>query len=65
MIFKKELLTENSLLLLKMIILFVPNIEELFADVRSIHFFSFIRYLYFNIGRMAYMQAMYYQLMFS
>ena len=33
------------------------NIEELFADVRSIHFFSFIRYLYFNIGRMAYMQA--------
>ena len=33
------------------------NIEELFQDVRSIHFFSFIRYLYFNIGRMAYMQA--------
>ncbi len=33
------------------------NIEELFDDVRSIHFFSFIRYLYFNIGRMAYMQA--------
>ena len=33
------------------------NIEELFNDVRSIHFFSFIRYLYFNIGRMAYMQA--------
>ncbi len=33
------------------------NIEELFEDVRSIHFFSFIRYLYFNIGRMAYMQA--------
>ena len=33
------------------------SIEELFDDVRSIHFFSFIRYLYFNIGRMAYMQA--------
>ncbi len=33
------------------------NIEELFEDVRSIHFFSFTRYLYFNIGRMAYMQA--------
>ncbi len=33
------------------------QIEELFDDVRSIHFFSFIRYLYFNIGRMAYMQA--------
>ena len=33
------------------------NIEELFEDVRSIHFFSFIRYLYFNVGRMAYMQA--------
>ena len=33
------------------------NIEELFEDVRSIHFFSFIRYLYFNIGRMSYMQA--------
>ena len=33
------------------------KIDELFDDVRSIHFFSFIRYLYFNIGRMAYMQA--------
>ena len=33
------------------------KIDELFEDVRSIHFFSFIRYLYFNIGRMAYMQA--------
>ena len=33
------------------------KIEELFDDVRSIHYFSFIRYLYFNIGRMAYMQA--------
>ena len=33
------------------------KIEELFEDVRSIHFLSYIRYLYFNIGRMAYLQA--------
>ena len=33
------------------------KIEELFDDVRSIHFLSYIRYLYFNIGRMAYLQA--------
>ena len=33
------------------------NIEELFNDVRSIHFLSYIRYLYFNVGRMAYLQA--------
>ncbi len=33
------------------------RIEELFNDVRSIHFLSYIRYLYFNIGRMAYLQA--------
>ena len=33
------------------------TIEELFADVRSIHFLSYIRYLYFNIGRIAYLQA--------
>ena len=33
------------------------KIEELFFDVRSIHFLSYIRYLYFNIGRMAYLQA--------
>ena len=33
------------------------RIDELFADVRSIHFLSFIRYLYFNVGRMAYLQA--------
>jgi peptide/bleomycin uptake transporter len=33
------------------------KIEELFYDVRSIHFLSYIRYLYFNIGRMAYLQA--------
>ena len=33
------------------------SIEELFNDVRSIHFLSYIRYLYFNIGRIAYLQA--------
>jgi len=33
------------------------TIEELFDGVRSIHFLSFIRYLYFNIGRIAYLQA--------
>jgi len=33
------------------------TIEELFIDVRSIHFLSYIRYLYFNIGRIAYLQA--------
>jgi len=33
------------------------SIEELFDDVRSIHFLSFLRYLYFNIGRIAYLQA--------
>ena len=33
------------------------KIEELFDDVRSIHFLSYIRYLYFNVGRMAYLQA--------
>ncbi|MDC0456308.1 putative transporter [Alphaproteobacteria bacterium] len=33
------------------------SIDELFDDVRSIHFISYIRYLYFNIGRMAYLQA--------
>ena len=33
------------------------TIDELFADVRSIHFLSYIRYLYFNVGRMAYLQA--------
>ena len=31
--------------------------EELFDGVRSIHFLSYIRYLYFNIGRIAYLQA--------
>lgn len=33
------------------------TIEELFDDVRGIHFKSYIRYLYFNIGRIAYLQA--------
>jgi len=33
------------------------KIDELFDDVRSIHFLSYIRYLYFNVGRMAYLQA--------
>ena len=33
------------------------SINELFVDVRSIHFLSYIRYLYFNIGRFAYLQA--------
>ena len=33
------------------------TIEELFDDVRSIHFLSYLRYLYFNIGRIAYLQA--------
>ncbi len=33
------------------------SIEELFKDVRSIHFLSYLRYLYFNIGRIAYLQA--------
>ena len=33
------------------------SIEELFDDVRSIHFLSYIRYLYCNIGRIAYLQA--------
>ena len=33
------------------------TIAELFDGVRSIHFLSYSRYLYFNIGRMAYLQA--------
>ena len=33
------------------------KIEELFDDVRNIHFLSYLRYLYFNVGRMAYLQA--------
>ena len=33
------------------------RIDELFDDVRRIHFLSYLRYLYFNIGRIAYLQA--------
>ena len=33
------------------------KLEELFDDVREIHFLSYLRYLYFNIGRVAYLQA--------
>jgi len=33
------------------------KIEDFFDDVRKIHFLSYLRYLYFNIGRMAYLQA--------
>ena len=33
------------------------SINELFNDVKQIHFLSYLRYLYFNIGRMAYLQA--------
>ena len=33
------------------------TIEELFDGVRKIHFLSYLRYLYFNIGRIAYLQA--------
>ena len=31
--------------------------EELFEGVRGIHFKSYLYYLYFNIGRLAYLQA--------
>ncbi|MDC3132061.1 putative transporter [Pelagibacteraceae bacterium] len=33
------------------------KLEELFDDVRKIHFVSYLRYLYFNVGRVAYLQA--------
>jgi peptide/bleomycin uptake transporter len=33
------------------------SIEEFFDGVREIHFLSYIRYLYFNVGRIAYLQA--------
>ena len=33
------------------------TIEELFNGVRGIHFKSYLRYLYFNVGRIAYLQA--------
>ena len=33
------------------------TLEELFEGVRGIHFKSYLYYLYFNIGRLAYLQA--------
>jgi len=33
------------------------TINELFDDVRAIHFSSYLRYLWFNVGRLAYLQA--------
>ena len=33
------------------------KLEELFDDVRKIHFVSYLRCLHFNIGRVAYLQA--------
>ena len=33
------------------------NINELFDDVRKIHYLSYLRYLYFNLGRIAYLQT--------
>ena len=33
------------------------SLEELFDDVRGIHFKSYLRYLYFNTGRLAYLQT--------
>jgi peptide/bleomycin uptake transporter len=33
------------------------TLDELFNGVREIHFLSYIRYLYFNVGRIAYLQA--------
>ena len=32
-------------------------IRDRFNGVREVHFLSYIRYLYFNIGRIAYLQA--------
>ena len=32
------------------------SLDELFDDVRKIHFLSYLRYLYFNIGNIAYLQ---------
>ena len=32
------------------------TLEELFDDVREIHYLSYIRYLYFNIGNITYLQ---------
>ena len=33
------------------------SLEELFDDVRQIHFKSYLRYIYFNTGRLAYLQT--------
>jgi peptide/bleomycin uptake transporter len=33
------------------------SIKNYFNGVREIHFLSYIRYLYFNVGRIAYLQA--------
>ncbi|MCG7944826.1 MAG: putative transporter [Candidatus Thiodiazotropha taylori] len=33
------------------------NIDDLFADVRKIHFRSYLQYLWFNVCRLAYLQA--------
>lgn len=33
------------------------TLNELFDDVRSIHYKSYLQYLYFNIGRLAYLQT--------
>ena len=33
------------------------SLNELFEGVRAIHYKSYLRYLYFNIGRLAYLQA--------
>ena len=33
------------------------RLDELFVDVRQIHFLSYLRYLYFNIASLAYLQA--------
>ena len=33
------------------------TLDELFNEVRKIHFLSYLRYLYFDIGRIGYLQA--------
>ena len=33
------------------------NLDEIFNDVRKIHFKSYLRYFYFNLGRITYLQA--------
>ena len=39
------------------VLFFIKSLNELFEGVRQIHYLSYIRYLYFNIGRIAYLQA--------